>query len=729
MIAALCLAALAAALSPDPDPPTARIDFPLPSALTDAATIRVRGSASDPDGVAAVRVNGVPASTVDGFGTWWAVVPLELGENELFVEAVDVLGHLDPLAASTVVRRDGAIVTNPRSATHDSAGRRTWISDSDRIPGTFEYRTRVLAVNSERDHVSVVSSRAVGTGPLPEWSTKIRFDPHSGGALCIHHELDALLHIDLTNGDRTVISGAGVGFGTPFVDPLDFAVDPESPRAWVVQMGSFQGNGAVLEVDLLTGQRKLVSTYNLGSGPWPTAPVGIAVAPGNKRAVVQFTEDFWNPGNLPLIAVDLAKGHRAWITDGPVPPLRPWKTPKSLAVPSGALAFVGDAWFQQGGVFAVDLASGVARKVSDAEHPAGPLTEVVDLAWNASTQRLTTVDSYRASILAMDPSDGSFELLHRNEMGDGPVLSKSIYGIAIDLREPTRAIVLDVQSDDVLEVSLLDGSRKLLSGAGKGLGPMWSNPWQMAADLGSTVRRCFVLALGPPRIYSVDLDTGDRELISSPNIGTGPLFEYPWRMEFDPASGMMFVLDTIGFFIWEQRHRIVKVDPRTGDRTLVSDPDHGVGPAIISSKGMAFDGDGRLWVDSNGALLEVDVRSGNRRVVSGHGVGAGPDVPIGGPMAWDTVHRRIVMLGAGGMAGQILSVDPTSGNRTSLAVLSEGVGPGLPFPVDIALAHTSPTGDPVLVLPDMGLSAILALDLFGDPLEFRNPGWRTIVSR
>ena len=81
MLAVLCLAALAAALLLDPDPPEARIDFPLPSALTDAETIRVRGSASDPDGVAAVRVNGVPASTVDGFGTWWVVVPMGLGEQ------------------------------------------------------------------------------------------------------------------------------------------------------------------------------------------------------------------------------------------------------------------------------------------------------------------------------------------------------------------------------------------------------------------------------------------------------------------------------------------------------------------------------------------------------------------------------------------------------------------------------------------------------------------------
>ena len=71
MAAALCLVALAALVLPaDLDPPRARIDFPLPSALPDGATMRVRGSASAASGVAAVRVNGVPASTLDGYSSW-----------------------------------------------------------------------------------------------------------------------------------------------------------------------------------------------------------------------------------------------------------------------------------------------------------------------------------------------------------------------------------------------------------------------------------------------------------------------------------------------------------------------------------------------------------------------------------------------------------------------------------------------------------------------------------
>jgi hypothetical protein len=728
MSATLCLVALAAVFLPaDVDPPRARIDFPLPSALTDAETIRVRGSASDPDGVAAVRVNGVPASTADGFATWWAEVPLVVGENELVVETVDALGQIDREAASTVVRRDGVIVADPESVTHDSSGRRMWISDFEPVPGTYSnFGMRVLAVDTVSKQASVVSSRAIGKGPLPD-SAKVRFDPHSGGVLCIDRDLDALLHIDLANGDRTVISGAGVGIGTPFTDPVDVAVDTQSPRAWVVQIGGFQQQGAVLEVNLLTGQRKLISAPNLGSGPWPTAPVGIAVAPGNQRALVQFTEDFWNPDGMPLIAVDLKKGHRAWISDGPAPPLRPWKTPKSLVVPTGSLAFVGDAWFLQGGVFGVDLASGAARKVSDAEHAAGPLTEVADLAWNPSTSRLTTLDSYRDSILAMDPSDGSFELLYRNELGDGPVLSKYIYGVAVDPREPQSAIILDVQYDNVVEVNLFDGRRKLVSGPGKGFGPLWANAWHMAADMTSTPPRAFVMELGLNRIYSVDLETGDREIVSSPDIGVGEPLVSPYRVEYDPISDTLFVLDSVEFF---DPYRIMKVDPRTGDRTVLSDARHGIGPPLMFSFGMAIDSDGRrLWAVSHGALLEVDLATGNRRLFSGHGVGNGPDLTLGAPLVWDPHARRIVLWCAGGLWGQVAAVDGHTGERSVLSTFTEAAGPGRPYPVDMALMQPSPVGVPLLVLPDLGLGAIQVVDLLQDPAQNLNPGWRTIVSR
>ena len=66
--------------------PLAEILFPPAGSQTDAGTITVIGTATDAQGVAEVRVNGVLATTSDGFAHWRASVPLVSGENTLTVE-------------------------------------------------------------------------------------------------------------------------------------------------------------------------------------------------------------------------------------------------------------------------------------------------------------------------------------------------------------------------------------------------------------------------------------------------------------------------------------------------------------------------------------------------------------------------------------------------------------------------------------------------------------------
>ena len=73
--------------------PAASVVFPSHRAYPDADTIRVRGTANDPDGVAAVSVNGVGASSSDAFATWTATVPIAHGCNVLRVTATDSLGN------------------------------------------------------------------------------------------------------------------------------------------------------------------------------------------------------------------------------------------------------------------------------------------------------------------------------------------------------------------------------------------------------------------------------------------------------------------------------------------------------------------------------------------------------------------------------------------------------------------------------------------------------------
>ncbi len=271
MSIALWLVPLAPVLFPvDNDPPRARIDFPLPSALTDAEAIRVRGTARDSDGVASVRIKGIPASTVNGFATWWAVVPLELGENELSVETLDLAGNLDPSAALTVVRRDGVIVRRPQGLALDP-DRGTcfvfdWVPDGA-LPFT---QTRIVAADLETGALAVVSSRSKGSGPLPRYATgEMDHDPVGQRLLLIAITEDILLEVDLATGDRSVVSGGGVGAGPPLQGAVGLELDPEHDRAWVCNQSIGPTSGALLGVDLTSGARWIVSSSTIGNGPWP----------------------------------------------------------------------------------------------------------------------------------------------------------------------------------------------------------------------------------------------------------------------------------------------------------------------------------------------------------------------------------------------------------------------------------------------------------------------------
>ena len=65
--------------------PTVQVLFPPPGSEIESAQVTVQGHAADESGVAAVLVNGVPATSSDGFATWQATVPIVLGLNTLTV--------------------------------------------------------------------------------------------------------------------------------------------------------------------------------------------------------------------------------------------------------------------------------------------------------------------------------------------------------------------------------------------------------------------------------------------------------------------------------------------------------------------------------------------------------------------------------------------------------------------------------------------------------------------
>jgi len=110
--------------------PTATIHFPTPVSLTDASTLTVTGAASDEGSIMGVSVNGVQATSTDGFATWRTQVGIMTGETRLVVRTEDVVGNVDNMATEATIRNSGPILLRPNDVSLDVTNNRALVIDS-----------------------------------------------------------------------------------------------------------------------------------------------------------------------------------------------------------------------------------------------------------------------------------------------------------------------------------------------------------------------------------------------------------------------------------------------------------------------------------------------------------------------------------------------------------------------------------------------------------------------
>jgi hypothetical protein len=196
-------------------------------------------------------------------------------------------------------------------------------------------------------------------------------------------------------------------------------------------------------------------------------------------------------------------------------------------------------------------------------------------------------------------------------------------------------------------------------------------------------------------LVAIDLATGDRDIVSDADVGTGTALVDPQAMAFDPAAGRCLVWD-------EGRSAVIAIDVLTGDRSLVSSATRGTGPTLTSLRAMAFDSARhRLFAADARAtetvLVAVEPATGNRSVLSGSGIEL--ELP-----------RSMVVTGDQALVGDaslhaIVSVDLLTGDRSVLSDAAHGQGPLFVSPSDLAVM-----GDDVFVL-DASLSTLFSADL------------------
>lgn len=462
------------------------------------------------------------------------------------------------------------------------------------------------------------TKRRVATLGDPE---SVVFDPSAGGELAVLSDGSRIFSVNIASGAKTLLSGpdgegsiigTGTRLSTQIRDTLFDANDAN--RLWVTDAS----NEAVFVVDLASGDRIALGSP-LGSGPDFLQPAGVALVPngatGQPMAVV--LDDIRNSRSNEIYRVNLSPG---------------------------------DAFGDR------TLLSGFDANNPNQRRGEGPAlgegsSAFQDLVADTANNRLLVADATLRAVVAVDLESGDRTILSGDDqaggdIGEGPFLSLS-NGSALAL-DAVNNRVLVVASNAVLAVGLDSGDRTFVSeGDGSeetdiGTGPEILAPIDLALD--ATNNRLLVLGYvdddeeEPGYLMSVDLTTGDRTLISTPDIGNGNPVEFPVAVALDADNNRALILDSAdGFDIDQRPPSIVAVDLDSGDRSVISGQD--LGPDGQFNTGddqylgggspfnptstptaTAFDAEARvLYVtdEGTGSLIAVDVDSGDRVLVSG----------------------------------------------------------------------------------------------------------------
>jgi hypothetical protein len=130
-----------------------------------------------------------------------------------------------------------------------------------------------LSVDLSTGNRTLISGSGVGSGPALTQATDIEIEK-AGTLLVDTQSLPGVFRIDPVTGDRTILSSNSVGTGPMFGDPVGMAL--QSTGTILMDDASLN---ALLQIDPVSGNRAILSDATHGTGPAFTVPVGVLVVP------------------------------------------------------------------------------------------------------------------------------------------------------------------------------------------------------------------------------------------------------------------------------------------------------------------------------------------------------------------------------------------------------------------------------------------------------------------
>ncbi len=308
-----------------------------------------------------------------------------------------------------------------------------------------------------------------------------------------------------------------------------------------------------------------------------------------------------------------------------------------------------------------------------------PAAEIVVADDSTSVPRLVRVDPVSGDRTVFSGCTSGCGSL----VGAGPSFA-SPHGLtfgadgAVFVADPVFEAVFRVDPDTG-DRTVLSGCRDALCTSTRGAGVVLGGPQDVSLSQGGELIVGDRRESGPTfwRVFRVDPVTGNRSLLSSQLMGAGVSLNQPDHVavEFDDRIA---VSDP-------SNGTVVRIDPATGDRAAVSSGVMGTGPPLLDIAGLAAEKNRELVIALNGpgSVYRIDPGSGDRTVLSSAARGAGPALVSPRDLA---VEEDLQILAI--QSDALLRIEPTTGDRTIVSSASRGTGPSIAGADHVAVAPT-----------------------------------------
>ncbi len=637
-------------------PPTgtrAEILFPLTRSAATSATVTIRGIAADPEGVANVKVNGMPAALVpaaapasrlqrdkkaglaEGEVEWSVEINLATGENEVRVAVEDETGEITENAARSTISYvevpstfaldtvNGRLVG--RSYTLTSSGyvshlvQHNYLTGEQQIFDSLRGSPTGSCFRAAENVYLYVNQRAAGVRELRRYDLNTRSD-------------EALFDIPSAALDP------GAGFA-PWFYTEQLQCDSDHPSAYLLlnyelapvdgQMASGFAKSRVLEIPLDgTSVDILTETDTSATEPWIATQMALA-------AETIVAQDFRGESE-PLTSISLLDGTRQDLTPG-------------LGVSGLALTPALDidrvyvATFE--GVDEVDLVVPEKRNISpvDAGHPL-TFSQSRSIGFDPANNRVLVGDDDLEAVIAIDITTGERSALVARNVGDGTRLIAP-RGLALTA-EGDRVYVADDGGNAparFFEIDLGTGNRTEVGNISTAITGLVTG---FALD--ETAGRAYIA--GHNLVIAVDLETGSHETVLT--IQDTDL-ESISDLLLDAQSAKLLIADATadGIFALDLTTRQLNVISQDGSR--------GTGPAFDTAISMTRSSN-ELYVAGQDTerITRVDLQTGNRE-----------DLIHNCPVAFGTLNQVLYEEGRDALlisGDRLLSFDFASGQCTQM---------------------------------------------------------------